>query len=126
LQAANALPADDDDSSPILMQIEQADQVVSVREAMYQKALHTALQDVESAMGAWHSAGTEQKMAEDALELRTADVRDTQRAMAAGRASRVELLKAELNENQARENLLVTTHARYLAFAAVQLALGRE
>lgn len=117
---------DDDDDATIMTQIEQTESSVANRDALYRKSVLIALQDVESAMTDWHQAGLESQNSQDALELMTANVHDTQRAVAAGRLSRVESLKAELAENQAQENSLTAAHARLLAYAALQLALARD
>lgn len=115
-----------EDGLPLAARIEQADAAPTGRDALYRKAVLAALQDVETALDGWRMSNGEAKASQDFLEIQTASVRDTERELAAGRVSRIELLKAMLTENLAQENLLLAQHAQRVAFAAAQLALARD
>ena len=115
-----------DDNLPITAQIEQAETSPAGRDALYRKAVLAALNDVETALAGWRSANAEAKASQDFLEIQTANVQDMERELAAGRASRIDLLKAMLAENQAQESALLALHAQRIAFAAAQLALARD
>lgn len=124
LAASAADPVDDD--LPLAAQIEQADASAIVRDAIYRKSVLAALQGVEAALAGWRWCNSEARSSHDFLEIQTANVRDVERELAAGRVSRIELLKAMLTENLARENALLAQHAQRVAFAAAQLALARD
>ena len=125
LLTVNALPTDDSDA-PLLTQIDQAESTVASRNALYQKTVLTALQDVEISLSGWRTASSELKASQDMLDLLTANERDVQRALSAGRVSRIELLKSQFALNLAQDNVLAAAHAKHVAFAALQLALARD
>jgi len=122
-----ASTADDKlDDLPLVAGIEQVDSARNVREVLYQKAVLAALQEVESALAAWRASKAEYKSAQAFLEIQTANARDSEREIAAGRLSQIDLLKALLAENIAQENVMLAQHAQHIAYAAAQLALARD
>ena len=126
LLAASTTTDDPLDDLPLMAGVEQVDTARSVREMLYQKAVLAALQSVESALAAWRASKAELKSAQAFLEIQTANVRDSEREIAAGRLSQIDLLKASLAENIAQENVLLAQRAQRIAFAAAQLALARD
>jgi outer membrane protein TolC len=114
------------DDLDINTQLDLADAMPATRESAYQKSVLLALQQPELAMLAWRRASAQFKSARDALDIQQTQLSATQRAVDAGRLSRIELIKAQLAQNLAQENLLLAAHARNQAYAAVQLALAKD
>jgi len=126
LLAASSSETETDDDMPLTTQVEQTDSTQSVREALYRKSVLAALNEVETALADWRSANTVAKSSQDALDIQVGNLRDTERELASGRISQIELLKAQVLENIAIENALLAMHAQRIAFAAAQLALARD
>jgi outer membrane protein TolC len=124
LLIANATSTNDD--TPITMQIELSETSPATRDALYRQSVLTALQDVELALAAWRMSATTLTSAQDALRLQSLQTASVQRAVDSGRMSKVELLKTQLAEITAQENVITAAHARNLTYAALQLAIAHE
>lgn len=93
--------------------------------AHYRKLVLNALAEAETALSATQSAKTRVHLAEAELVRRVADYEMAVELQSAGIGSRTERVQKEIEQLAAAENLSLTRHALFVAWASTQKALGQ-